>query len=150
MRSSDWSSYVCSSDLKSSCTPPPSGADLTLTSSIGVGEGYGETGLFGGAAGLRRAGAGGVQRIEERQRLGQRIARRGREGERDAAEDGRHRRRLGRSEEHTSELQSLTRNSYAVSCLKQNTKAAQQDYCPDRDHDRRCVRQRGQVSRQGC
>src|SRR3546814_12641189 len=67
MRISDWSSDVCSSDLtKSSCTPPPSGADLTLTSSIGVGEGYGETGLFGGAAGLRRAGAGGVQRIEER------------------------------------------------------------------------------------
>src|SRR3546814_18140431 len=90
MRISDWSSDVCSSDLtKSSCTPPPSGADLTLTSSIGVGEGYGETGLFGGAAGLRRAGAGGVQRIEERQRPGQRIARRGREGERDAAAAGR-------------------------------------------------------------
>src|SRR3546814_6807084 len=29
-----------------------------------------------------------------------------------------HRRRLGRSEEHTSELQSLMRNSYAVFCLK--------------------------------
>src|SRR3546814_10199208 len=29
---------------------------------------------------------------------------------------------LGRSEEHTSELQSLMRNSYAVLCLKTNTK----------------------------
>src|SRR3546814_7673018 len=28
--------------------------------------------------------------------------------------------RLGRSEEHTSELQSLMRNSYAVFCLKKN------------------------------
>src|SRR3546814_6777301 len=27
---------------------------------------------------------------------------------------------IGRSEEHTSELQSLMRNSYAVSCLKKN------------------------------
>src|SRR3546814_7607839 len=31
---------------------------------------------------------------------------------------GRHARRLGRSEEHTSELQSLMRISYAVFCLK--------------------------------
>src|SRR3546814_9659002 len=31
------------------------------------------------------------------------------------------RRRLGRSEEHTSELQSLMRISYAVFCLKKNT-----------------------------
>src|SRR3546814_2420716 len=30
-------------------------------------------------------------------------------------------RRLWRSEEHTSELQSLMRNSYAVFCLKQKT-----------------------------
>src|SRR3546814_6491722 len=29
---------------------------------------------------------------------------------------------VGRSEEHTSELQSLMRNSYAVFCLKQNKK----------------------------
>src|SRR3546814_8465703 len=30
--------------------------------------------------------------------------------------------RVGRSEEHTSELQSLMRSSYAVFCLKQKTK----------------------------
>src|SRR3546814_4665292 len=33
-------------------------------------------------------------------------------------------RRDGRSEEHTSELQSLMRNSYAVVCLKKTTTAA--------------------------
>src|SRR3546814_5260110 len=36
-------------------------------------------------------------------------------------EDG-HRQELERSEEHTSELQSLMRNSYAVFCLKKKTK----------------------------
>src|SRR3546814_1221612 len=35
---------------------------------------------------------------------------------------GRHRRRVPRSEEHTSELQSLMRISYAVFCLKKKTK----------------------------
>src|SRR3546814_2154503 len=35
---------------------------------------------------------------------------------------GRESRRRGRSEEHTSELQSLMRNSYAVFCLKKKTK----------------------------
>src|SRR3546814_5562429 len=34
------------------------------------------------------------------------------------AEDGPHRQKRGRSEEHTSELQSLMRISYAVFCLK--------------------------------
>src|SRR3546814_1640356 len=35
---------------------------------------------------------------------------------------GRRRRQLARSEEHTSELQSLMRISYAVFCLKKKTK----------------------------
>src|SRR3546814_8496512 len=34
----------------------------------------------------------------------------------------RRRREQGRSEEHTSELQTLMRNSYAVFCLKKNNK----------------------------
>src|SRR3546814_7852605 len=37
------------------------------------------------------------------------------------AEHARHHRRVGRSEEHTSELQSLMRISYAVFCLKKKT-----------------------------
>src|SRR3546814_9327500 len=40
---------------------------------------------------------------------------------RDAADDG-GRDATGRSEEHTSELQSLMRNSYAVFCLKKKIK----------------------------
>src|SRR3546814_309051 len=36
-------------------------------------------------------------------------------------------RRVGRSEEHTSELQSLMRISYAVFCLKKKTKQKQQE-----------------------
>src|SRR3546814_4635065 len=36
----------------------------------------------------------------------------------DSTDDGHRIGRLGRSEEHTSELQSLMRNSYAVFCLK--------------------------------
>src|SRR3546814_4981796 len=35
---------------------------------------------------------------------------------------------LGRSEEHTSELQSLMRISYAVFCLKKNKQKAQQSH----------------------
>src|SRR3546814_1891110 len=46
-----------------------------------------------------------------------RLRRRGFDGDRFA---GRHRNR-GRSEEHTSELQSLMRNSYAVFCLQKKT-----------------------------
>src|SRR3546814_3995229 len=40
----------------------------------------------------------------------------------DRVDAGARRRRLCRSEEHTSELQSLMRISYAVFCLKKNTK----------------------------
>src|SRR3546814_4821945 len=40
----------------------------------------------------------------------------------DPHEDGRGIGRHGRSEEHTSELQSLMRNSYAVFCLKKKNK----------------------------
>src|SRR3546814_4379643 len=38
------------------------------------------------------------------------------------ARDGRRKLRTARSEEHTSELQSLMRNSYAVFCLKKKKK----------------------------
>src|SRR3546814_9669186 len=49
--------------------------------------------------------------------------------ERPRPEPGRHRRRSrrNRSEEHTSELQSLMRNSYAVFCLKKKKPHKQKD-----------------------
>src|SRR3546814_9542402 len=37
---------------------------------------------------------------------------------------------VGRSEEHTSELQSLMRTSYAVFCLKKNIKSSNKDTYP--------------------
>src|SRR3546814_2732786 len=69
------------------CTPAPSGAVLTLTSSIGVGEGYGETGLDGRAAGRRGTGIGFMQRVEEREPLGRGGARCGRKNQRDPAQE---------------------------------------------------------------
>src|SRR3546814_2712423 len=95
MRISDWSSDVCSSDLPGA--RPAGGA--------GGGQGPGR------AAGLhhRRPGA--------RHRRGSRDLR----GALPPAPP-RPDRDAGRSEEHTSELQSLMRISYAVFCLKKKKK----------------------------
>src|SRR3546814_6765972 len=101
MRISDWSSDVCSSDL--------------------------DVGLFDPEFGEHRGGIVGHAFIAEfafdpaRAALAARIDRdhRARGGE---GRDQRHHRiaRHERSEEHTSELQSLMRISYAVFCLKKN------------------------------
>src|SRR3546814_1320462 len=111
MRISDWSSDVCSSDLSGTRR-----------------------------AGLRDSAAGRVftDRCCRLERLDERLAalphhdqdapaRSDREHRRQGppAADPRLRRRqmaAGRSEEHTSELQSLMRISYAVFCLKKKTK----------------------------
>src|SRR3546814_7311164 len=55
-----------------------------------------------------------------------------------AAEEGRKRRKTStarRSEEHTSELQSLMRISYAVFCLKKKTKTNLKTNTPTTDND---------------
>src|SRR3546814_7660502 len=109
MRISDWSSDVCSSDLK--IARAPDRARERAGGVIGLGDGLGnleqhrlacmrfgdakegfERGDRGGAIGAGRAfvGKGDVE----------------------------HRWQRVRSEEHTSELQSLMRISYAVFCLK--------------------------------
>src|SRR3546814_3589930 len=104
MRISDWSSDVCSSDL-------------VAVEVAGLGQ--------HGPAALVERGAGGGQRQRPHRAVEQRAADRLFE----VADDLRHA-RLGetelaggrghaaRSEEHTSELQSLMRISYAVFCLK--------------------------------
>src|SRR3546814_3301540 len=93
MRISDWSSDVCSSDLDG----------------LGADEAAFEVGVDD-AGGLRRLGA-------LLDRPGPRFLRPRRE-EGDEVEEL----VAGRSEEHTSELQSLMRISYAVFCLKKKIK----------------------------
>src|SRR3546814_3116971 len=84
MRISDWSSDVCSSDLRDP------------DDSLGPGR-------------RDRAADRRCRRGWRRYRL-----------RRPDPGQGHHQRRVLRSEEHTSELQSLMRNSYAVFCLKKN------------------------------
>src|SRR3546814_3036688 len=104
MRISDWSSDVCSSDLAAQRA-----VDLRL----------------------RRIDPArpfqGRRCHRDRRVRGGRQARRGRvpPPRTDRARKGRLPRR-GRSEEHTSELQSLMRISYAVFCLKKKTKNTKQ------------------------
>src|SRR3546814_10371907 len=115
MRISDWSSDVCSSDLQ-----PLDALELA----IDLLRVAGQADRFDQRAALQRlAGALHVQILDQRHlvAVGQHIA------HRVAHLDRARRRALGgqlarrhplRSEEHTSELQSLMRISYAVFCLK--------------------------------
>src|SRR3546814_8611816 len=108
MRISDWSSDVCSSDLGRTARPRRADRDRCVVAPAGEDDGAFEAadparqGLLDhlrspGAGAEAAAGAVRAQRL--RDGLGQ---------------------RLPRSEEHTSELQSLMRISYAVFCLKKN------------------------------
>src|SRR3546814_1464231 len=101
MRISDWSSDVCSSDLVTG-----TGFEQPLPSPRLRSRHPGRQllGGLGAAARPRDAAAGGRRRM----RGG---------GDRRIAIN-----RIGRSEEHTSELQSLMRISYAVFCLKKKKK----------------------------
>src|SRR3546814_8765794 len=91
MRISDWSSDVCSSDLK---TDPHDAAGLAQLARTGF---YKEVHVKSPAAhGVRSVITARSHLVEARVRLDNTI----------------------RSEEHTSELQSLMRISYAVFCLK--------------------------------
>src|SRR3546814_1790236 len=105
MRISDWSSDVCSSDLSSTwwflvlpgqwCASVPArqvdaACDAAVVHVAAAGRAHGEV--------AARAIDFDVARTDR--------------ADRDAAAD------IFRSEEHTSELQSLMRNSYAVFCLK--------------------------------
>src|SRR3546814_3395414 len=115
MRISDWSSDVCSSDLAD-------GPDLALRihrqHAVRVAElhrlddaGKLEVAVLGPAPAVVGEGAAQARRAEQRSRKGDR-----------AAQDEKATPRQHRSEEHTSELQSLMRISYAVFCLKKKKK----------------------------
>src|SRR3546814_2244657 len=112
MRISDWSSDVCSSDLIGPVDQHDPGRGLR--------DGGREV-LFAGCSRHRPRAETLVQRgLDRRQRFGtddedrRLIGAQPRLLERDQIVA----RQLGRSEEHTSELQSLMRISYAVFCLK--------------------------------
>src|SRR3546814_5984103 len=112
MRISDWSSDVCSSDLARRLAGDDAGDHHRLGPAV-------PSHLSGRPAGARRR-AGDPHSTHARGVDGESLAG-GKAGEtrtgcrayRPAAPAG-----PWRSEEHTSELQSLMRNSYAVFCLK--------------------------------
>src|SRR3546814_6148348 len=90
MRISDWSSDVCSSDLTAGCSRPlPVAADESIQTVADLDR----LSRFYQVVNIKLDKCGG---LTDALRLAQRA----------------------RSEEHTSELQSLMRNSYAVFCLK--------------------------------
>src|SRR3546814_1521001 len=99
MRISDWSSDVCSSDLSA----------LRRRHSAGVGCFY-------------RIGAAPFDPGTHREAHGTWLSQAGRR-----RNPSRPPRRPTRSEEHTSELQSLMRISYAVFCLKKKTQKQKKD-----------------------
>src|SRR3546814_5126365 len=107
LRISDWSSDVCSSDLSGRRTRRHDGGEQA--------EGYG----YAGAAGRGAVVYSGTGRHLRLYCFGCRECGCGLavQGPCRAGKD----RRGGRSEEHTSELQSLMRISYAVFCLKKKT-----------------------------
>src|SRR3546814_1323043 len=123
MRISDWSSDVCSSDLRP--------VRLYLFDR----DAYRGRRRRGAAQPDRRARA----RPARRNAHGQGCAVRGAEGLSPVVRSARWRpptKRGGvqaarRSEEHTSELQSLMRTSYAVFCLKKNHRGTETQYTTD-------------------
>src|SRR3546814_7043629 len=126
MRISDWSSDVCSSDLAGAGV-----ADFQRLHHVGTKTGDVAMAADDGDAGARRDDArtgddpviGGTAKGEDRLRVGPEVADGGEAGlgrqkRVPGAHQGRPFGRVHRSEEHTSELQSLMRISYAVFCLK--------------------------------
>src|SRR3546814_7332959 len=107
MRICDWSSDVCSSDLCPACTRVPSGCGVTRTPGSGV---------HASSSAVRRRAMMQVSVEPKTSRTSQPK----RASAAAASGCG-----SGRSEEHTSELQSLMRISYAVFCLKKKKKTRQ-------------------------
>src|SRR3546814_9639429 len=103
MRISDWSSDVCSSDLR---VPAQ---QLSIQGIRAVADDAAGPGCPNARAVSRRCLCRAILRRHDAVRCGEHPASRDRQGS-------------GRSEEHTSELQSLMRISYAVFCLKKKKK----------------------------
>src|SRR3546814_6488790 len=131
MRISDWSSDVCSSDLREdrlALVPLnfPSGrtaiCHLRRLREVDRANRTGQRAAIGAAIGNRRARLIGPRARRSRKIIARRaIIDRGSRRRRD---DRARRTVERRSEEHTSELQSLMRISYAVFCLKKKKKTS--------------------------
>src|SRR3546814_6060479 len=113
MRISDWSSDVCPSDLSVARTCDVPAADLRQFYELFVANSRTVT-LF--SQGINQATAG-TDQVNAITNLHLATARIGKPGAAPFSITGQPN-AMGRSEEHTSELQSLMRNSYAVFCLK--------------------------------
>src|SRR3546814_4846282 len=122
MRISDWSSDVCSSDLFIGRDADHRVGELGCRSRLAPEVEFAQGPAAEIGDDLARAEARGfaAQRLEMRGLpfIGFDVARE-LLVDAGAAHLDRDRAAVGRSEEHTSELQSLMRNSYAVFCLKQ-------------------------------
>src|SRR3546814_10017104 len=118
MRISDWSSDVCSSDLTGT-TSRQSGA----ATQAGAGHRPGNRCAFHAALGQRKKPSTHGSRRQVRHRH--------------APENITHHGRLIRSEEHTSELQSLMSISYAVFCLKKKNKTTKTINTKENQHTNR-------------
>src|SRR3546814_9407822 len=112
MRISDWSSDVCSSDLHDEATDQADQEDPADDGEAALDELLDRRAEAPQQAGNQEKpyAAGGDRGDDENHK----IEMRGTAGDGDQL--------VGRSEEHTSELQSLMRNSYAVFCLQTNKK----------------------------
>src|SRR3546814_9854394 len=111
MRISDWSSDVCSSDL-SSVTPVDSAIAITVDGLLKIDMEVRYTSGGGGIRWIWDADAGVTFMSRSVGASGSATS-----GSQTNVADM-YWRSFSRSDEHTSELQSLTRISYAVSCLK--------------------------------
>src|SRR3546814_9048349 len=109
MRISDWSSDVCSSDLINAATPENQNLVTTLQKE------WRQLRRYGGAPDLVLAGSDFLEAYEKELRAKGNYTDTGwaNKGRIDASMDDVSFKGVARSEEHTSELQSLMRNSYA-------------------------------------
>src|SRR3546814_1460797 len=110
MRISDWSSYVCSSDL--AAEPPKPAATVGVGFAVQIGAFSNTAQAIAKRDELRAAGFSAFTETVQTDKGTLTRVLAGPVVSRPEAEQ------LNRSEEHTSELQSLMRISYAVFCLK--------------------------------
>src|SRR3546814_7166124 len=130
MRISDWSSDVCSSDLRRQCAAHAVD-DRPVPDRCRGQRRRGRDGRAGGAAGALSRIAAHLAQISRRLVVGGQSVPPARAAGAAAAgglgpDRARPQEGVERSEEHTSELQSLMRISYAVFCLKKKKEKSSQ------------------------